>query len=155
LYPEAAFPHREYALGAAIGDALLICPALALADVLSSYVPVSVYEFADRTAPPFKSLNTANAQPRPPGYFGGAGHTAELQYLYAYQSAEGPLDATQRRLADAMIARWVAFNRAQPSPWPAYRRGNVVVERIGANGDDFTPGTAVAAQHHCSFWNTP
>jgi len=42
------------------------------------------------------SLNPANPDSRPPGYGGGTGHTAELQYLCAYQSASGPLSAKQR-----------------------------------------------------------
>jgi para-nitrobenzyl esterase len=153
LYPEAAYPHREYALGAAVGDSLVICPSLRAAAALAAYLPVSVYEFADRTAPPFKSLNPANLQPRPPGYTGGAGHTAELQYLYAYQSADGPLDAKQKRLADAMIARWVAFGRANPSPWPAFSAAHPVVERIGADGASFSPSTDVDRDHHCGFWD--
>jgi para-nitrobenzyl esterase len=155
LYPEANYPHREYALGAAVGDSLIVCPSLSVATSLSEYVPVSVYEFADTSTPPFKSLNPANAQPRPPGYGGGAGHTAELQYLYAYQSAEGPLDATQKRLADAMIARWVAFGRTTPAVWPAYTAQHPVVERIGADGASFVPSTSVAADHHCTFWEGP
>ena len=153
LYPEANFPHREYALGGAVGDSLIICPSLNVARTLATYVPVSVYEFADRTAPPFKSLNAANAQARPPGYIGYAGHTAELEYLYAYQSAEGPLSATQRRLGDAMIARWVAFGRATPSVWPAFDAQHPVVERIGADGSSFSPSTSVFDDHHCNFWN--
>ena len=152
LYPAANYPHREYALGAAVGDSLIICPSIHIANELSAHVPVSVYEFADRTAPPFKSLNPANAQPRPPGYAGGAGHTAELEYLYAYQSAEGPLDQTQRRLGDAMIERWVAFNRARPSRWPAYTVQHPMVEQIGADGSSFLMKTTTAAAHHCDFW---
>ncbi len=155
LYPETNFPHREYALGAAVGDSLIVCPAIRLASTVAAEIPVSVYEFADRSAPPFKSLNTANPQTRPPGYSGGAGHTAELQYLYAYRSAEGPLDATQRRLGDAMIARWVAFDRATPSLWPPFSAARPTVERIGPDGSSFIPSTAVAAAHHCDFWNAP
>jgi para-nitrobenzyl esterase len=155
LYPEANFPHREYALGGAVGDSLIICPSIAIAGLAAKYVPVSMYEFADRTTPPFKSLNLANAQPRPPGYIGYAGHTAELEFLYAYQSAEGPLNAKQRRLGDAMIARWVAFNRATPPMWPAFSAQHPVVERIGADGASFTPITSAPADHHCDFWNAP
>jgi para-nitrobenzyl esterase len=153
LYPEASYPHREYALGAAVGDSLIICPSIALATELATRVPVSMYEFADRSAPPFKSLNPADLQPRPAGYLGGAGHTSELQYLYAYQSADGPLDATQRRLGDVMIARWVAFNRAQSAAWPAYTAAHPVTVRIGADGSNWTNSTGVAADHHCAFWN--
>jgi para-nitrobenzyl esterase len=155
LYPAAAYPHREYAFGAAVGDSLIICPSFKLATEAAAVVPVSMYEFADRTAPPFKSLNPADSQPRPPGYSGGAGHTAELQYLYAYQSADGPLDATQRLLGDRMIAGWVAFNRAQPPAWPAFSAAHPVVVRLGANGADETNSTGVAADHHCDFWNAP
>ena len=152
LYPESAYPHREYALGAAVGDSLIICPSLHIARAVSRFVPVSVYEFADRSVPPFKSLNPANPDSRPPGYGGGTGHTAELQYLYAYQSASGPLSAKQRRLGDAMIARWVTFDRTDPSPWPAFTAADPVVERIGDDGARFVTSTAVEADHHCAFW---
>jgi para-nitrobenzyl esterase len=154
-YPEAAYPHREYAFGGAVGDSLIICPSIKAAGALAAFVPVSVYEFADRSAPPFKSLNPANPQLSPPGYRSGAGHTAELQYLYNYASASGPLDAAQRRLGDAMIARWVGFNRETPSAWPAFTAAHPTVERIGADGTSFAPSGAVAAEHHCDFWNEP
>jgi para-nitrobenzyl esterase len=154
-YPDSAYPHREYALGAAVGDQLIVCPSLRLARALAAVVPVSAYEFADRSAPPFKSLNPANAQPRPPGYDGGAGHTAELQYLYGYQSADGPLDAAQRRLGDAMIAGWVAFGRSVPPAWPSFTAANPVVERIGADGASFVPSPAIGAEHHCDLWAAP
>jgi para-nitrobenzyl esterase len=155
LYPEASYPHREYALGAAVGDSLIVCSSVAIARSLAAFVPVSMYEFADRTVPQFKSLNPAEPQPRPAGYLGGAGHTAELEYLYAYQSVDGPLNATQRRLGDAMIARWVGFNRAKPSPWPAFTPKRPTIERIGADGSSFAASASVVDEHHCGFWNSP
>jgi para-nitrobenzyl esterase len=155
LYPESQFPHREYALGAAVGDSMIVCPALHAAAALSVRMPVSVYEFDDSTAPEWKSLNPALPGPHPPGYAYGAGHTAELPYLYAYQSSSGPLDATQKRLADAMIARWVAFGRVTPPVWPPYTSAHPVVTRIGGDGSSFTPSTGVGAEHHCDFWNAP
>ena len=112
LYPEANYPHREYALGAAVGDSLIICPSISIAGEAAAYVPVSMYEFADRSAPPFKSLNPADLQPRPAGYLGGAGHTAELQYLYAYQSARRSHErdaAPARRCDDRALGRLRPF----------------------------------------------
>jgi para-nitrobenzyl esterase len=151
LYPTANYPHREYALGAAVGDSLIICPALKTAATLSHVTSVSVYQFADRTVPPWKSLGIA--QTRPPGYDPGAGHTADLEYLLNYQAAEGPLDATQRRLGDRMIEYWVGFNRAQPSLWPTFHADAPSALEFGAHGESIAPNPTVGAEHHCGFWN--
>jgi len=150
LYPETAFPHREYVLGAELGDETFICPALASASVLAKSTRVSVYEFADRTVPPFKSLGPPI--PRPAGYNPGAFHTSELQYLYNYQSAEGPLSETQRRLGDKMIKLWVGFNRGKNDGWPLYGQDKMVM-RLGADGVSIAPSNAVYENHKCSFWN--
>ncbi len=152
LYPVAKYVHREYALGAAIGDATFICPAMESAGEMAKTIPVSVYEFADRSVPPFKSLGPDIARPK--GYNPGAFHTSELQYLYAYQAAEGPLDETQRRLGDRLIQMWVGFNRTKPGVWPLYSATDPVVTRLGADGVSVEPSRSVYEAHHCAFWKT-
>lgn len=151
LYPSANSPHREYALGALAGDSLMVCPILQDAAMFSRTTPVSVYEFADRTVPPFKSLGPD--LPRPPGYHPGAFHTAELQYLYNYQAAEGPLSFQQRSLGDHMIANWVGFGRAA-GIWPSFQPEAPDVLQLGADGASFRVETSgVAGEHHCDFWD--
>ena len=138
-------------LGAELGDAHLICGTLTSAALLANSTRVSVYEFADRSVPPFKSLGSQ--QTRPPGYDPGAFHTSELQYLYNYQSAEGPLSETQRRLGDKLIKLWVGFNRSKPGPWPAFSEQDRVVMRLGADGKSIEPSKQVYEAHKCDFWN--
>ncbi|MDE1161779.1 MAG: carboxylesterase family protein [Acidobacteriaceae bacterium] len=151
LYPEAEYPHREYALGAAVGDQFMACSSLKEAAEAEKWTPVSVYEFADRTVPPFRSLGSEIK--RPEGYHPGAFHTAELQYLYAYQSAEGPLSAEQKRFADKLMQFWVGFGRQKPSAFPAFDAKKTVLV-LGEHGESITPSGAVYDAHHCSFWNS-
>jgi para-nitrobenzyl esterase len=150
LYPEAAYPHREYALGAPMGDSFFICPSFADALSAANFTKVSMYEFADRTVQPFKSLGVP--QNRPPGYNPGAFHTGELQYLYNYQAAEGPLSAAQRRLGDKLIQMWVGFNRARPDMWPAFDSKDRTVTVLGEDGASVQASTHVYDEHQCGFW---
>jgi para-nitrobenzyl esterase len=150
LYPEAAFPHREYALGAPAGDSFFICPSFTDALSAANFTRVSMYEFADRSVQPFKSLGSP--QTRPPGYNPGAFHTGELQSIYDYQAAEGPLSATQRRLGDKLIQMWVGFNRTKPDVWLAFTSKDRTVNVLGEDGTSIQPSTAVYDSHHCDFW---
>ena len=109
LYKPADFPHIEYALGAAAGDAGTVCSTFALAGQMAAHYPTSAYEFADRTTPPFKSLGPP--QPLPPGYQPGAFHTSELQFILGYKAAMRDLDAAQRTRGDAMIRLWVGLSK--------------------------------------------
>lgn len=151
LYPSDAYPHLEYAIGAMAGDSFMICPALGDAHSLARSTKVSVYEFADRSAPPFKSLGVP--LPRPAGYQPGAFHTAELQYLYNYQSAEGPLNFEQRQLGDLMMQMWMSFNR-NPAAWPAFQADKPTVVRFKTGAVTETT-TTVEEEHYCNFWNPP
>jgi para-nitrobenzyl esterase len=151
LYPVASYPHLEYSIGAITGDSFMICPILRDARALAAWTQVSVYEFADRSAPPFKSLGPS--LPRPPGYQPGAFHTAELQYLYNYQSAEGPLSFEQRQLGDRMIQLWVAFNR-ETGAWPRFNGDRPTIVRLAGADAASGSSTAVEEEHHCGFWDS-
>jgi len=151
LYPAESYPHREYAIGAMAGDSFMICPILRDARALAGSVKVSVYEFAEQGSPPFKSLGLP--LPRPPGYQPGAFHTAELQYLYNYQSAEGPLSFEQRQLGDRMIRMWVSFNR-ETGGWPSFQGDRATVVRFGDDTVSTESSTVIKDEHHCDFWDS-
>jgi para-nitrobenzyl esterase len=153
LYPVTAYPHIEYALGAIRTDVMFACPAFALADAAAVYAPVSMYEFADRTAPPFKSLG--RPQPIPPGYQPGAFHTAELQYLLGYKAAAAPLNPDQLALADKMIHLWTGFARGYAdSGWNAYSKDKRVATILQLpKAGDIQDSVDVFAYHKCDYWN--
>src|SRR4029453_9271502 len=81
------------------------------------------YEFAHREGPGLTPI---------PGYVWGAGHAAELAYLWPSFDNGTPIaplfDASERRLAREMAQYWGAFaTRHDPAvrgqaPWPAYNR---------------------------------
>ncbi len=152
-YPAQKYPHNEYAFGAIQGDSFFVCHAFRLADMISKFAPVSMYEFADATVPNWKSLG--NPQPAPPGYHVGAGHTSELYYLLDYQAIESPLDADQRALGRKMISMWVDFGRKNDqAEWPAYAQSDrkVVELQLPAAGG-ITTSSDVYMAHNCDFWN--
>ena len=152
-YPLAAGTDPLYTLGAVRSDQMIICPGFAAADALAKHGPVSTFEFADRTAPPFRGL--AIRHPDPEGFEQGAGHTSELQYLFGYKAVAGELSASQVALAGRMTKLWLAFGRV-PSPreWPNYtsaERRTAVISLPTAQGIQ----TRMDAfdQHHCRFWS--
>jgi len=102
-YPLSAYPDAGAAFGQAIGDAVLACPAVASAGVLSKYVPVYEYEY-DQTPNPFV-LPT-------PGIDLGAFHSSELPYVF-----DGPVESSgniaftpaQQKLATTISGAWARF----------------------------------------------
>lgn len=155
-YPADAGPDPIFAMGWLRGDAMFACPSIESADAFTAAGrDVHFYEFADRTAPGWRSLG----DPFPPSALElGATHTTELQYLFGYDAAQRPLDATQRELAADMVDSWIRF-AAEGSPkevggvdWPSFGadRGVLVLQGDEAGGilvsDDFE------ARHHCGLW---
>ncbi|KXV35650.1 carboxylesterase [Gluconobacter thailandicus] len=140
-----------YNFAAMRSDQILICPALRAATMLSASTRVSVYEFADRTAPPFHSF--ALSLPVPPNFQNGAAHTAELPYLFGYQSISRPLSAEQVALSRQMIELWLAFGHSD-STWPEWTPDHQIALVISdrASGG-IVQSLDVAKQHHCDFWD--
>ena len=73
-----AYPLDEYqspseAYSAATTASLFACPGFKIAELASKYVPVYMYEFADRTAPSYLEPTTIPL---------GAAHTYELAYIF-------------------------------------------------------------------------
>ncbi|GBQ57969.1 carboxylesterase [Komagataeibacter swingsii] len=152
-YPLPPGQDPVYTLAALRTDQMLICPALRGAAVLAGATPVAVYEFADRTAPPFRSL--AMKLPDAPGFDRGASHTAELLYLFGYKSVAGPLSPAQQVLSARMMDMWATFGRSgTTAPWPAWtpQAPDVTVLALPADGG-IRIERDVAARHHCGFWD--
>src|SRR5215470_17412965 len=104
-YPLNAFPSPSIALGAVGTDAIFACPALAIDQSVSQFVPTFAYEFNDENAP-------ENLLP-PVSFPYGAAHASEIQYLMDLPTVAfpGTLSAPQQQLATIMKAYWTNFAR--------------------------------------------
>ncbi|NJP91319.1 carboxylesterase family protein [Nonomuraea sp. FMUSA5-5] len=146
-----------YLTGAIATDAGLFagiggCPALRLARDLSAYTTVYGYRFDHRTGP--------GLTPEPAGYVWGAGHAAELAYLWPSFDNGTPIaptfDAGERRLARDMVHYWGGFTRTgQPyargsARWP--RLGDAVMSLRAAGRSTPVPEATMAAEHQCDLW---
>jgi para-nitrobenzyl esterase len=150
-----------YLAGAVFTDAGLAlgiggCPNRRLTQDFARYVRTWAYEFAHRTGPGLTPI---------PGYVWGAGHAAELAYLFPSFDNGIPIaptfDAAERQLAGEMKRYWAAFVlRAVPAVphqprWPAYNRPPHLVLSLRAGGASVTISDAeLAAEHQCSFWDS-
>jgi para-nitrobenzyl esterase len=149
-YPLNAFPSPSIALGAVGTDAIFACPALAIDQSVSQFVPTFAYEFNDENAP-------ENFLP-PVSFPYGAAHASEIQYLMDLPTAAfpGTLSAQQQQLATIMKGYWANFaKRGFPSSfgtpfWPLFnnltQRMQSLVPPAPQVQADF------AATHNCPFW---
>lgn len=141
-YPLSAYSSPAVALSAVGTDAIFACPALAVNNTLSRFVPTYGYEFNDRDAPP---------QLPPVSFPQGAAHAAELQYLFRLPIG-GTLSPEQQQLAASMRRHWTDFAASGISHgWPRFNATRqpllslVPPRPVVAN--DF------AATHQCAFWS--
>ena len=152
-YPLSAGTEPVYTLAAIRSDQMIICPGFLAAEALAKHGPVSTFEFADRTAPPFRALASPHADPE--GFEQGAAHTSELQYLFGYKAVAGELTASQVALADRMAKLWLEFGRVPgPQEWPNYSssdRRTTVISLAAAQG--IQSRTDAFDLHHCRFWS--
>ncbi|WP_205880281.1 carboxylesterase/lipase family protein [Lichenicoccus roseus] len=129
------------------------CGNAALTTTLSQTVPTHAYEFAVRNGPGWYAI---------PGYAWGAGHAAELTYLYPQHDSGRTYAAftpAERATSDEMVRRWGAFvSKADPNApglaaWPAYVPGQSV-QSFGEAGHSVTLTNAqFRAEHRCAFWD--
>jgi para-nitrobenzyl esterase len=149
-YPLSAFPSPPIALGAVGTDAIFACPALAIDQSVSQFVPAFAYEFNDENAP-------ENFLP-PVSFPYGAAHASEIQYLMDLPTAAfpGTLSAQQQQLATIMKGYWTNFaKRGFPSSfgtpfWPLFSNLTQKMESLAPP----TPQTQTdfATTHNCAFW---
>ncbi|MFF7474157.1 carboxylesterase family protein [Streptomyces sp. NPDC008092] len=149
-----------YLVGAIMTDSGLIggiggCGQRSLVRTFERYTPTYSYEFDHRTGPGLTQI---------PGYVWGAGHAAELAYIWPSFDNGTPIaplfDAAERRLAREMTQYWGAFTKtgrpavARQSAWPGYRSGTGLTLSLRAGGRSVLIDDAqVSAEHQCSFWD--
>lgn len=122
---------------------------------LARYTRTYAYEFDHRTGPGLAPI---------PGYVWGAGHAAELAYLWPSFDNGIPIaptfNAAERQLAHDMVAYWGAVVRkGRPTVqgltfWPPYNRAARVLSlRAGGQSTVISDATYVA-EHQCRFWDS-
>jgi len=149
-YPLTAFGSPSVALGAVGTDAIFACPALAIDQSVSRFVPTFAYEFNDENAPELFL---------PPVSFPyGAAHASEIQYLMDLPTAAFPtaLSAPQQQLATTMKRYWTNFAKSGlPSSfgtsfWPPFSGRTQTMQSLAPP----VPRTETdfASTHNCAFW---
>ena len=129
------------------------CADVALTDALARYVPTYAYEFSYRTGPGWYPT---------PGYAWGAGHAAELTYLYPQHEGGKTYAAftqSEHRLSDELVRYWGAFvSHANPNlpdqvTWPAYAPAGTLLS-LDVDGRTGTLTQAdFRTEHRCAFWD--
>jgi carboxylesterase type B len=149
-----------YLVGAIQTDAGLIagiggCSNRTLTKTFARWTRTYAYEFAHRTGPGLTQI---------PGYAWGAGHAAELAYIWPSFNNGTPIaplfDASERRLAREMVQYWGSFTRYgkprvpdQPT-WPRYNKhGKILSLQAGGRSRVISDAT-YATEHQCKFWST-
>jgi len=163
-YPWPATSDRftaAYLVGAIFTDSGLIgggiggCGTRALTQDFARFTRTYAYEFDHRTGPGLTPI---------PGYVWGAGHAAELAYLWPSFDNGTPIAPTfnpaEQQLASEMVAYWGSFVRTSrphvtgAAHWPPYRpHGEVLSLRAGGQTTVISDAT-YTAEHQCAFWDT-
>jgi para-nitrobenzyl esterase len=149
-----------YLIGAIFTDSGFVgsiggCANRGLTQALARYTRTYSYEFGHRTGP--------GLSPQPAGYVWGAGHAAELAYLWPSFDNGTPIAPTftpaERRLALDMVRYWGSFVRtghpAAPltAPWPPYTPTQSTLSlRAGGHSTPITDHE-LAAEHQCDLWS--
>jgi carboxylesterase type B len=98
-----------------------------------------------------------------PGYVWGAGHGAELQYLWRFTGdafpADRPFTAAERRLSSETIRYWGAFVRhGRPDApgrrsWPRHDDAWKVLSLRAGGRSTVLADATLAAQRRCGSWD--
>jgi carboxylesterase type B len=135
------------------------CGGRFLTNAIAGYVPTFAYQFDHRTGPGLTPI---------PGYVWGAGHAAELAYMWPSFDNGIPIaptfNAAERRLAHDMIAWWGDFVRSGApgsvggTAWPRLvaslgPRARLLSLRAGGRSTPVTDA-GLSAQHQCGFWDS-
>jgi carboxylesterase type B len=149
-----------YLIGAIITDAGLAagiggCTNLKLDQTFARYVPTYAYEFDARNGPGLQPF---------PGYVWGAGHAAELAYLFPSFNNGTPIAPTfnsgEQELSRNMIQYWGGFVfRGAPefqgqAYWPRFDRTRMIMSLRPAARSTPISTARYRAEHQCGFWNS-
>jgi para-nitrobenzyl esterase len=148
-----------YLVGAVLTDSGQLagiggCVNDTLVQQLSHVTRTFAYEFDHRTGPGLAPI---------PGYVWGAGHAAELAYMWPSFDNGTPIaptfDAAERELASDMSRYWTSFvTTGRPSAigsarWPSFNIGDRIMS-LRAGGHSTTVANAtIMTEHQCGFWN--
>jgi para-nitrobenzyl esterase len=150
-----------YLLGAIFTDSGLVagiggCATRALTQDLARHTRTYAYEFDHRTGP--------GLRPEPAGYQWGAGHAAELAYLWPSFDNGVPIaptfNAAERQLASEMVRYWGSFVRtAYPhapgqARWPGYNHTSEVLSLRAGGQSTVISDAQYVAEHQCDFWDS-
>ncbi len=161
-WPKSADTYTgAYLSGAIFTDAGLAvgiggCPNFELTQDLSKYAPVFAYEFGHRTGPGLTREHGA--------YQWGAGHAAELAYLFPSFNNGEPItplfNEGEQTLASSMKSYWGAFVRQgvpadkNGAAWPLFNgAGQVLSLQAGDRSFVLSP-EMFSREHDCSLWQT-
>jgi para-nitrobenzyl esterase len=163
LYPWPATSDAftpAYLVGAIFTDSGFItgiggCGDRGLTRALAANTRVFAFEFDHRTGP---GLN-----PNPAGYVWGAGHAAELAYMWPSFDNGVPIaptfNAGERDLAADMVRYWGSFVRTGhpsargSSPWLRYDQSSRFLSLRAGHDSTLISDEAFAAEHNCAFWD--
>jgi carboxylesterase type B len=162
-YPWPATSDRftaAYLVGAIETDAGLIagiggCTNRGLTTTFARWTRTYAYEFAHRTGPGLTQI---------PGYVWGAGHAAELAYIWPSFNNGTPIaplfNADERRLAREMVQYWGAFTKdgrprviSQVS-WPRFGKHGATLSLEAGGGSTVITQATYNTEHQCDFWAT-
>jgi carboxylesterase type B len=131
------------------------CANRQLTQDLAQHTRTYAYEFNNRTGPGLTPI---------PGYVWGAGHAAELAYLFPSFNNGTPItplfDQGDRQLAQQMKDLWGSFvlsgrPAAPRTPhWPRYSmQGRTILSLEEGYRSHLISDAALSARHHCRFWD--
>jgi carboxylesterase type B len=162
-YPWPASADRftaAYLVGAIESDSGIIarvggCTNRALTEAFAHWTRTYAYEFNNRTGPGLTQI---------PGYVWGAGHAAELAYIWPSFNNGTPIaplfDRGDRALAKQMTRYWGAFTvqgrprvPGQP-PWPRFDENGTTLSLRPAYRTRLIDNRRYDAEHQCAFWAT-
>jgi para-nitrobenzyl esterase len=145
-----------YLAAATVTDSFFACGNRTFASDFARYTPTWVYEFAHRDGP--------GLTPQPAGYVWGAGHAAELAYLWPSFDNGTPIaplfNTAERQLASQMVGYWSAFiKKSDPSTagqphWARWNHSRTLMSlNVGANLGSITERQFMT-NHRCDFWDS-
>jgi para-nitrobenzyl esterase len=145
----------NYLLAATVTDSFFACGNRTMVADLAAHTSTFVYEFAHRDGPGLGD--------RFPGYVWGAGHAAELPYLWPSFDNGLPIaaifDRAEQRLARNMVSYWSSFV-AQGRPavrglprWPSFNNSQSLMSLNVGKGLERISMTSFTQNHQCAFWD--
>lgn len=155
-YPATGYSSPDDAANQNFDDVYLCSAMLRTARLLAPRLPLYLYQFQD-DHPPATLFNVTV----PPDIHPRAFHTAEITYVFqsgypgVLRPGPPPFTPTQAALSDRMIGYWSTFMKTgKPDhSWKSFSQMNTLLV-LRPEGDAPVTAKAMAAQHHCEFWDT-